>query len=156
MDLSKDIIDHYSEMELKETPDEVIKKMTLLRKTEVPILVMEELSELIQCISKMIRVDTNPTVEKEAENKKHLLEEYVDVIYALQMLKYHYNLDEDITDEPDTDGLSIVKMKDIKIKRLKEKADALDLSYYVKEIDRVTVRNMYDGNKRINKELYDN
>lgn len=156
MDLSKDIIDHYSAMELKETPNEVIKKMTLLRKTEVPIIVMEELSELIQCISKMMRVDTNTTVEKEVENKKHLLEEYVDVIYALQMLKYHYNLDEDITDEPDTDGLSIVKMKDIKIKRLKEKADILDLSQYVEEIDRITVRNMYNGNKRINKELYGN
>ena len=154
MDLSKDIIDHYSAMELKKTPDEVIKKITLLRKTEVPILVMEELSELIQCISKMMRVDTNTSVQKEAENKKHLLEEYVDVIYALQMLKYHYNLDEDITDEPDTDGLSIVKMKDIKIKRLEERAEELDYSNYVEELDRVTVKNMYNGNKRINKELY--
>ena len=92
MDLTMENINKYLKRGITRDPDEIIHGMCKMRGTnEVFMLVIEECSELIQRITKMMRTDTSEG--KENSNIIALIEEYVDVQNALKMLNTTLELD---------------------------------------------------------------
>ena len=92
MDLTMENINKYLKRGITRDPDKIIREMCKMRGTnEVFMLVIEECSELIQRITKMMRTDTSEG--KENSNIIALIEEYVDVQNVLKMLNTTLELD---------------------------------------------------------------
>lgn len=92
MDLAMENINKYLKRGITRDPDKIIREMCKMRGTnEVFMLVIEECSELIQRITKMMRTDTSEG--KENSNIIALIEEYVDVQNVLKMLNTTLELD---------------------------------------------------------------
>ena len=85
-------INKYLKRGITRDPDKIIREMCKMRGTnEVFMLVIEECSELIQRITKMMRTDTSEG--RENSNIIALIEEYVDVQNVLKMLNTTLELD---------------------------------------------------------------
>ena len=92
MDLTMENINKYLKRGITRDPDKIIREMCKMRGTnEVFMLVIEECSELIQRITKMMRTDTSEG--RENSNIIALIEEYVDVQNVLKMLNTTLELD---------------------------------------------------------------
>jgi NTP pyrophosphatase (non-canonical NTP hydrolase) len=89
----------YSSKYMDETVTRMIKEVDY----KALIIAMEELAELIQAVSKMMRFNDGPNNMEEinkrlgwaGDDKGNLIEEYGDVIIALNTIKKKYNVNMD-------------------------------------------------------------